>query len=169
MNHRILGGCLVVALAVATGSAQTKSTMSGKCEKPKVQQSISIPDQQGHTLTLAQGSCTVAGDMGGAAGKVGVYSEHADVKGNQLRNWGVYVETLASGDKVFYDYQSTGTLKDGMLVSATNKYQISGGTGKAKGIKGSGTCKLTGTADGGTDYSCSGEYTMAGGSMAKSQ
>ncbi len=30
-----------------------------------------------------------------------------------------------------------------------------------KGIKGSGTCKTTGTAGGGLDYSCSGEYTMA--------
>ncbi|MGA2904181.1 MAG: hypothetical protein ABSD98_10145 [Candidatus Korobacteraceae bacterium] len=167
MNYRILCAYLVVALAVAAGSAQTKTTLSGKCDKPKVQQSISIPDQQGHMLTLAQGNCTATGDIGGAAGKDGVYSEHADVKGNQLRNWGVYVETLASGDKVFYDYQSTGTMKDGVFQSATNKYQISGGTGKVKGIKGSGTCKLTGAADGSSDYSCSGEYTLAGGSMSK--
>ena len=31
-----------------------------------------------------------------------------------------------------------------------------------KSIKGSGTCKLTGSSDGGTDYSCSGTYTLAG-------
>ena len=53
-------------------------------------------------------------------------------------NWGVDVESFANGDKIFYDYQSVGTMKDGAFQSATNKYQISGGTGKMKGIKGSG-------------------------------
>ena len=52
-------------------------------------------------------------------------------------------------------------------MSGSNKYQITGGTGKMKGIKGSGTCKLTGTADGGTEYSCTGEYTIAAAAPAK--
>lgn len=160
MNCRILCGCLVVAMAVATGSAQTKMTMSGKCEKSQVQQSVSIPDQQGHMFMLTQGKCTANGDIGGSSGKEGIYSEHADVKSGDLRSWGVFVETLSSGDKVFYDYQVTGTAKNGTLQSATNKYQISGGTGKMKNIKGSGTCKLTGAADASSQYSCTGEYTM---------
>lgn len=167
MNRRILCGCLVVGLAVATGSAQTKMTMTGKCEKPKIQQSISIPDQQGHSLTLAQGPCTASGDIGGAAGTTGIYSEHSDAKGNQARIWGVYVETLASGDKVFYDYSGTWTTKDGVPQSGTNKWQISGGTGKMKGIKGTGSCKLTGSGDGGSEYTCTGDYAMAGGTMTK--
>jgi len=165
MNYRFLCGCLVVTLAVVAGSAQTKTTMSGKCEKSQVQQSISIPDQQGHMFMLAQGNCTANGDIGGTAGKSGVYSEHADVRGSQLRSWGTYVETLDSGDKVFYDYQVTGTAKNGTLQSATNKYQISGGTGKMKNIKGSGTCKLTGAADASSLYSCTGEYTLGSGGM----
>lgn len=45
MSYRILWVSLLIAVAVAMASAQTKATMSGKCEKPKVQQSISIPDQ----------------------------------------------------------------------------------------------------------------------------
>jgi hypothetical protein len=36
-----------------------------------------------------------------------------------------------------------------------------------KGIKGSGSCKLTGKSDGGLDYSCTSEYTLAGAVMAK--
>jgi hypothetical protein len=84
-----------------------------------------------------------------------------------MKNWGVFVETFDSGDKVFYNYQGTGTMKDGTFQAGTNKYQISGGTGKMKGIKGSGTCKLTGGADGGLDYSCEGEYTLAGAAPAK--
>jgi hypothetical protein len=35
-----------------------------------------------------------------------------------------------------------------------------------KGIKGSGTCKTTGTADG-LEYTCTGKYTIAGAAAAK--
>jgi hypothetical protein len=54
---------------------------------------------------------------------------------------------------MFYSYQTTATSKDGAVQTGQNKYQITGGTGKMKGIKGSGACKLTGNADGGLDYS----------------
>ena len=57
-------------------------------------------------------------------------------------------------------------MKDGAFQTGTNKYQIAGGTGK-KGIKGSGGCKLTGKPDGGLDYACTGEYTLAGAAKAK--
>jgi hypothetical protein len=37
---------------------------------------------------------------------------------------------------------------------------MAGGTGEMKDIHGSGACKHTGNADGGIDYSCTGEYTL---------
>jgi hypothetical protein len=163
MNYRAMSVCVFVALAVAMASAQTKTTMSGKCGKADVEHSLPAGDQQGRTFTLSQGKCTVTGDVGGVAGKQGTFTEHAEITGNHFRNWGVYVVAFDNGDKIFYDYQSVGTMKDGAFQSATNKYQISGGTGKMKGIKGSGTCKLTGNSDGSTDYSCSGDSTLAGG------
>jgi hypothetical protein len=36
-----------------------------------------------------------------------------------------------------------------------------------KSIKGSGTCKTTGTADGGLEYTCTGEYKIAEAVAAK--
>jgi hypothetical protein len=44
---------------------------------------------------------------------------------------------------------------------------MTGGTGKMKGIKGSGTCKTNGTADGGLEYTRTGEYTLGGAAPAK--
>ena len=41
MNYRVVCVCAIVALAVAMASAQSKSTLSGKCSKPDVQQSPS--------------------------------------------------------------------------------------------------------------------------------
>jgi hypothetical protein len=167
MSYRTACVCAVVALAVAMASAQTKNSISGKCAKPDVYQSIPAGDQPGHMFTLAQGKCASKGETGGAMSKEGAFSEHGDAGGTHVRTWGVFVETYDSGDKVFYNYQTSGTTKDGVFQTGTNKYQITGGTGKMKGIKGSGTCKLTGAADGGLDYSCSGEYTLAGAAPAK--
>ena len=167
MKYRILCGCLLFALVAAMAPAQTKNSISGTCAKPDVSQSIPAGDQPGHVFTLAQGKCLSKGETGGAMSKEGVFSEHGEAKGNQVKTWGLYTETYDSGDKVFYNYQTTGTAKDGVFQTGSNKYQISGGTGKMKGIKGSGTCKLTGAADGGLDYSCTGEYTLAGAAPAK--
>jgi hypothetical protein len=58
-------------------------------------------------------------------------------------------------------------MKDGALVTGGNKYQITGGTGKMKGIKGTGGCKLAGTAAGGLTYACNGQYTFAAAAPAK--
>ena len=144
-----------------------KLILSGKCAKADVQQSVPAGDQAGHVLPWPRGSAPLTGNVGGAAGKEGTFSDHADVTATRVKTAGVFVETFDSGDKVFYNYQGTGTMKDGAFQTGTNKYQITGGTGKMKGIKGSGTCKLTGAADGGTDYSCTGEYTLAGAAPTK--
>jgi len=168
MNYRVVCVCAIVALAVAMASAQTKASFSGHCGKPDVQRSISVPDKPDHSFVLSQGKCTTTkGEIGGAMSKQGAFSEHGEMMGTRLKNSGVYVETYDSGDKVYYTYQTTATMKDGALQAGTNKYQIVGGTGKMQGIKGSGGCKLTGTADGGLDYACSGDYTLAAAAAAK--
>ena len=167
MKYKILCGCAVFALAVVTTSAQTKNTFSGNCAKPDVQQSIPAGDQDGHVFMLAQATCTVKGEVSGAAGKEAKYSEHGDATGKHNRSWGVFVETFDSGDKIIYSYQNNVASKENGTSTGSNKYQITGGTGKMKGVKGSGTCKLTGNADGGVDYTCTGEYILAGAAPAK--
>jgi hypothetical protein len=144
MRYKI--GCTFVlfAFAVALASAQTKYTFSGKCAKPDTAQSVPAGDKDGHVFMVQQGKCTTdKGAIGGVKSKEGVFSEHDEAMGNHLKAWGLYVETYDSGDKVFYDYQGSSTTKDGALVSGSNTWRLTGGTGKMKGIKGSGGCKLT--------------------------
>jgi hypothetical protein len=155
-----LCGCSVFALSLAaTTSAQTKNSFSGKCDNPDVTQSIPAGDAEGHTFSLASAKCTATGNVNGMAAKDGVYAEHQDVTAKQVKAWGVYVESFEGGDKIFYNYQSVLPEK---AASGTNKYQIIGGTGKMKGIKGSGNCML----DAG-NYACTGEYTVAAPASAK--
>jgi len=160
MNNPMLCACAVVLAALSVASAQTKTTMSGKCGKAAFQQSIPVGDELGHAYSVAQGKCSAMQELNGMSAKEGSYSEHADVTTTQMKNWGVYIESFDNGDKILYSYQGMGSMKDGAFDAGTNKYQIISGTGKLSGIKGSGTCKLTGNSDGGLDYSCTGTYSL---------
>ncbi|HZM10546.1 MAG TPA: hypothetical protein VFC15_10080 [Candidatus Limnocylindrales bacterium] len=166
MLYKILWGCALTAFAVAATSAQTKSSISGTCAKADVEQSVPAGDQPGHLFMVAQGKCTTKGEVGGQTSKSGAYSEHRDVTANRIKAAGVYVETYDSGDKIIYNYQMSMGLKDGALQAGKGTYQVTGGTGKFKGIKGTGTCAYTGGANGTNDYSCTGDYTLAGGAAA---
>lgn len=167
MKYKLVCACALFAFAGAAAPAQVKSSISGKCGKPDVVQSIPAGDKDGHMFLLQQGKCVSMGEVGGAKSKEGTFSEHNEATGTHMKGWGVFVETYDSGDKIFYAYQTSATTKDGTFVSGGNKYQISGGTGKMKGIKGSGTCTLTGNAGGGLDYACTGEYTLPAAAPAK--
>lgn len=166
MKYKILSGCVVLGLAMATSSAQTKSDFSGKCGKPDVQQSVPAGDKDGHVFVLIQGKCTVKGEVSGMAAKEATYSQHGEVTGKRTKVSGVYVATFDNGDKIFYNYQEVTTSNDDGSSVGSNKYQVTGATGKMKGVTGSGTCKLKGASDGSAEYSCTGEYT-AGGAAAK--
>jgi hypothetical protein len=162
MRYKILCTCALLAVAVAAASAQTKHTFSGKCGKAENVQSVPAGDKDGHVFMVQQGKCaTDEGEIGGAKSKEGVFSEHDEVMGNHLKAWGVYVETYDSGDKIFYAYQGASTMKDGALTSGSNTWRMTGGTGKMKGINGTGGCKLAPGEGGGLNYSCTGEYTLA--------
>ena len=167
MKFKMLCLAALIAFAVSATSAQTTHTFSGKCSKPDVLQNVPAGDKDGHFFTLGQGKCSATGEVGGAAAKDGSFSEHGEMSANNSKAWGLYTENYDGGDKVFYSYMTTATLKAGAMTTGSNKYQIIGGTGKMKGIKGSGACKLTGTADGGLDYSCSGTYTLAAAAPMK--
>src|SRR5580765_2154796 len=124
MKFKILCGFAVFSFVVAMAPAQTKFASSGKCGKPASQQSIAAGDQIGHLFTLASGKCATKGEVGGAASKEGVFSEYGEVSGDHSKVSGVFVETFDSGDKVFYTYQATGTIKDSAFQAGENKYQI---------------------------------------------
>ncbi|HKD64134.1 MAG TPA: hypothetical protein VKB40_08875 [Candidatus Acidoferrales bacterium] len=167
MKYKIVCGCAIFAFALVSTLAQTKQSLTGKCSKPDTEQSVPAGDVEGHTFSLVQFKCTAKGEVNGEEGKDGIATEQRDGTAKHAKSWGVFVETFEGGDKVFYDYQTTVAAKSDGTMAGTNKYQITGGTGKMKGIKGSGTCKLTDTGDGGSDYSCTGEYTIGTAAPAK--
>ena len=85
----------------------------------------------------------------------GTGTEFAEITGDSSQGHGVFVETMANGDNIHFTYQTAGAIKSG-----SNKWQATGGTGKFKGINGSGTCTGTGNADGSTTWTCTGTYSL---------
>ncbi len=143
--------------------AQTKISGTVQCSKNTLEQMVPAGDRPNHALGVTQGHCTWTKPMliAGVPTKQGVATGLQEVDGNNVNNHGVYVETMANGDQVHMSYEVTVITKDGQLLQITgHKWQIVGGTGKFKDIKGQGACKGTPTADGGVTYESRGEYTL---------
>ena len=61
--------------------------------------------------------------------------------GNEASDHGYYVGTMSNGDKFTVKFAGTGHSKDGKPVSGEGNWSFVDGTGKLKGLKGSGTYK----------------------------
>jgi hypothetical protein len=150
--------CLCASMAMAQGKVDSQWS----CPKATVAHSIEVGDQAGHAYSIAQFSCTATkGEIEGQKEKEGTGTQFDDVKGNASRFHGVFVDTLANGDKLHISYEGTATMEKGQVQSGSNAWSITNGTGKFKGAKGKGTCKAKGNPDGSSTYECAGEYTLA--------
>jgi len=154
---------IVMCLAVSVASAQTKISGTIQCPKASVEHVIQVGDKPGHAYVIEQGSCTWTKPMTieGVENKVGGLTQFNEVNGNKAKFHGQYSDTMVNGDKAEYTYAGTATMKDGMIVSAEDKWSLVSGTGKLKGMKSHGTCTGKGGADGSATWECSGEYTAA--------
>ena len=105
--------------------------------------------------------CTATkGEIAGVKEKEGTGTEFAEVTGDTSKGHGVFVETLDNGDKAFVSYTFTGTSKNKLMVSGSNKWTFTGGTGMLKGVKGNWTCTAKGNGDGTANFECNGSYTL---------
>ena len=150
--------CLCASLAVAE---QGKVANGWACPKAAVAHSIDVGDRPGHAYSIDQVTCTsTKGEIEGVREKEGTGTEFAEVTSTSSQGHGEFVETMANGDKIHFNYQFIVAIKDGKPQSGTNKFQATSGAGKFKGIKASGTCAGTGNADGSVNWACTGTYSL---------
>jgi hypothetical protein len=154
--------CLIVAFAQAQTPAPVKVASSWKCAPPNPVNALPVGDAPDHMYVLQQGKCTATkGEIAGIADKEGVSTEFMEATGNNGKGHGMFVETMANGDKVYISYQATGTTSNKLFQSGSNTWTVTGGTGKFAGAKGSGSCKGKGNPDGSANFDCSGSVTLA--------
>jgi len=161
--HRFLTVGFVLSLSIPTAAAQAQTTLNNawKCSVVEPVAAVPVTGQADHAYSVYQVKCAaVNGQVAGVKEKEGTATEFAEVMGSSNKGHGIFVETLENGDMITYDYQFTSTMNGKVATSASNTWTMVSGTGKAKGIKGSGSCKGKSDADGSLSLECTGSYTM---------
>lgn len=145
----------------ATLSAQTKVSGTIQC-KPGPVTPVAIGDKAGHMYAIVQAECTWIKplEIAGVQTKSGTDTVVSEMSGNASNDRGYHVDTMANGDKFSARFQGTGTSKDGKPVGSAGTWSFVEGSGKVKGIKGKGTYKGTGNADGTMTNEIEGEYSI---------
>jgi hypothetical protein len=153
---------LTAFLAVVMANAQTKLTGKAFCSKPETNYSIDVGDRTGHTLMLQKATCkwTTPIEIEGMHSQDGIDVTSADAMGSTISERGYHVATMDSGDKFFVRYQGTTKANKEGTAAFEGKWTFVNGTGKLKGIKGGGTYKGTGSADGSGNIEVEGEYSV---------
>lgn len=153
---------LTAFLAVVMANAQTKITGKALCSKPETNYSIDVGDSTGHTLMLQKATCkwTMPIEIEGMHSQDGIDVTSADSMGSTISERGYHVATMDSGDKFFVRYQGTIKANKEGTAAFEGKWTFVNGTGRLKGIKGGGTYKGTGSADGSGNIEVEGEYSV---------
>lgn len=151
----------LVLLLATFARAQTRISGTAQCGKPQQQLSIEVGDRPNHSFAISKSTCTWTKplEIAGAKSKEDVITSFSEIDGTSARDRGYVVQTLESGDKVFVAFEGTATLKDG-TSEPKGKWHFSQGTGKLKGIKGQGTYKGKGGAQG-VVYEVEGDYRLS--------
>lgn len=145
--------CLLVFMSAAMAQ---KVDTKWHCATPSANHNFAVGDEPDHNYVIAQGACTAT--TSGTGEKSGSYTEFQEVWKASFTNHGRFNVTMDNGDMAYYTYEGSGSAD--ITKPATNKWKILSGTGKHKGMKGSGSCSGTRNQDGSSDWSCTGTYSM---------
>ena len=167
----LVATCLVVGVAQTQSGAQSKAAAAARsghtssawnCAAPSPMHAVPVGDSPNHMYVVQQSKCTATkGEIAGVKEQEGTATEFVEVIGDKGTGHGIFVESLANGDKLHVSYTFEGTSKDNVFQSGSNKWTIVSGTGMLKGAKGGGTCKAKGAPGGGIAFECTGNHTLA--------
>jgi hypothetical protein len=138
--------------------AQSKIDTKWHCPNQSTNHKFDVGDIPDHSYVIFQGTCNATSSVSGFAEKKGDFTEFQETWKASISLHGRFNVTMDNGDKVYYTYEETRSTD--ITKHASNKWKILSGTGKYKGIKGSGACSGTFHEDGSADWECTGTYSM---------
>lgn len=160
LTRRIAVQCLI-ACSFALGKpafGQQKIDTKWHCPNVSASHELQVGDAPDHSYAILQGTCSAVSNSG-LQEKTAAYTEFVESWKESNKFFGRWNVTLQNGDKIFYSYE--GTEQTGTSKPITDRWEISGGTGKYKNLKGSGTCTGQVHDDGSSDWECVGGYSSA--------
>jgi hypothetical protein len=147
--------CMLVSGSAAMAQSKINTVWHCAADASK-QASFDVGDVAGHSYAIVQGTCTATKTATGD--KTGAFTEFDENWTASYTNRGRFNVTKDSGDMVYYSYSGSGPAD--IKKPAKNTWKILSGTGKQKGITGSGGCTGVRNADGSSDWTCTGTSMM---------
>jgi hypothetical protein len=162
MLRQISGAAGCAFLMASAAAAQTKISGAVQCSKPEQVGSVDVGDRPGHTITLNKGTCTWTTpiEIEGAKTKEDAMVIATEATPTRMTSNGAVVGSLDNGDKIFVSIHDVVPVKDGKPGDGHGTFMFTGGTGKAKGIRGKGTYVLVLSPDCTGTSQVEGEYEM---------
>ncbi len=152
---------MVLALAMTANAQGTKITGKAHCAKEDPSYSIDVGDKPGHALMAQKRACNWTSlEIAGSKAKDGTDVETAEMSGASIHDSGYHTATMDNGDKFTVHFWGSMKLNKDNTGTMNGKWSFVSGTGKLKGIKGSGTYKGMAAADGSSDVDVEGDYTI---------
>jgi len=150
----------LIQIELKDGNAGMQISGTLVCAPPHQEHVLPVEGRPHHSYAVNQTKCTWTKpwEIGGVASVEGVGTGVAEDHGNWSHSSGTYVDTMANGDKVYYSYEYKTASKDGKTQISGHEWELLGGTGKLKGVKGKGSCEATPQEDGKVVYECQGKY-----------
>jgi hypothetical protein len=165
MRKTILVPALLCGMTVIAG-AQTKITGKLTCAKPSVREG---GGDGGQMITFQKANCnwttpfTIDGSKPGRTVDVSI----GDMSGSTGKIHGYSTSVMDNGDSTIVRYEGTTQAKKDGSGSDKGTWRYVRGTGKFKGISGSGTFKGEAAADGSAWADVSGHYSLGKGKAKK--
>jgi hypothetical protein len=150
----------------AIAGAQTKITGRLTCAKPSVREAGGEGAQM-ITFMKADCSWTTPFTIGGSKASRTFDASIGDVTGSTGRAHGYSTSVFDNGDTTFVRFEGTLQLKKDGSGTDKGTWRYVRGTGKFKGISGSGTFKGEGAADGSSWADITGHYSLGKGKAKK--
>jgi hypothetical protein len=150
-------GCFLLVFGSAA-IAQNKIETKHHCPNDYVIHKLDVGDVPDHSYMILQGTCTTTASDSGFVEKTGAWTEFQERWKASFNFHGRFIGTMDNGDMVYYAYE--GSAPTDITKPFSDKWKIQSGTGKYKGIKGSGTCSGKFNSDGSIDETCTGTYSL---------
>jgi hypothetical protein len=161
MRTLLITSTFIAMSAMSMAADGTKFSSAAQCAKSDPEYAVPVNDSTGHVVVVSKTKCSLTGgELNGLALKEQEVTVQADVRGGKSQERGYAVVRVEGGDKAFVSWQGTGSMRD-KAHDGEGTWRFTGGTAKLKGLRGHGTYKSTGNADGTASDQIDGEWMIA--------
>jgi len=152
---------VVYALLLFASSAPAQNGVDTKwrCPSPSAVHTLAVGDAPNHNFTIIQGDCKSIASSAGFPEGESVYTEFQEMRSASVSVHGRMNVTMKNGDMVYYSYE--GSFPTDITRPFSERWNLEGGTGRYRSVKGNGACTGKVYTDGSGEMECVGTFSIS--------